>query len=123
VLNSLGRLYGHGRLGGTGYLSVLPVDQGVEHTAGASFAANPAYFDPGNIIKLALEAGCSAVASSFGVLASVARKYAHQIPFLVKINHNELMTYPNKYDQVMFGTVRDAWNIGAVAVGATVYFG
>lgn len=123
VLNSLARLYGHGRLGGTGYLSILPVDQGVEHTAGASFAANPAYFDPENIVKLALESGCSAVASSFGVLASVARRYAHKIPFLVKINHNELMTYPNKYDQIMFGTVRDAWNMGAVAVGATIYFG
>lgn len=123
VLNSLSSLYRHGRLGGTGYLSILPVDQGVEHTAGASFASNPAYFDPENILELALEGGCNAVASTFGVLASVSRKYAHKIPFLVKINHNELMTYPNKYDQVLFGTVKDAWNMGAVAIGATVYFG
>ncbi|QEC53189.1 fructose-bisphosphate aldolase [Anseongella ginsenosidimutans] len=123
VLNSLASLYRHGRLGGTGFLSILPVDQGVEHTAGASFAPNPDYFDPENIVELALEGGCNAVASSFGVLASVARKYAHKIPFLVKINHNELMTYPNKYDQVLFGTVKDSWNMGACAVGATIYFG
>lgn len=123
TLRSLGQILNHGRLGGTGYVSILPVDQGLEHTAGASFAPNPAYFDPENIIKLAIEGGCNAVATSFGVLGSVARKYAHKIPFLVKINHNELMTYPNKYDQVMFGTVEEAWNLGATAVGATIYFG
>jgi class I fructose-bisphosphate aldolase len=112
-----------GRLAGTGYFSILPVDQGIEHTAGASFAPNPLYFDPENIVKLAIEGGCNAVASTFGVLASVSRKYAHKIPFLVKINHNELMTYPNKYDQIMFGTVEEAWNLGAKAVGAIIYFG
>lgn len=123
VLRSLQQMFGNGRLANTGYLSILPVDQGIEHSAGASFAKNPAYFDPENIVKLAIEGGCNAVASTFGVLASVARKYAHRIPFIVKINHNELLTYPNKSEQVMFGSVRDAWNMGAVAVGATVYFG
>lgn len=123
VLRSLQQLFGHGRLGGSGYLSILPVDQGIEHTAGASFAANPLYFDPENIIKLAIEGGCNAVATTFGVLGSVARKYCHKIPFLVKLNHNELLTYPNSYDQVMFGNVEEAWNLGAVAVGATIYFG
>ena len=123
VMRSLQTLFGHGRLGGSGYVSILPVDQGIEHTAGASFAPNPIYFDPENIIKLAIEGGCNAVASTFGVLGSVARKYAHKIPFVVKINHNELMTYPNKYDQVMFGSVQQAHDLGAVAVGATVYYG
>ncbi|HEX9921544.1 MAG TPA: class I fructose-bisphosphate aldolase [Anaerolineae bacterium] len=123
VVRSLQALFDHGRLAGTGYLSILPVDQGIEHTAGASFAPNPDYFDPGNIVKLAIEGGCNAVASTFGVLGSVARKYAHKIPFLVKINHNELLTYPQKYDQVMFGSVKQAWDMGAVAVGATIYFG
>ncbi len=123
ALRSLQALYDHGRLGGTGYLSILPVDQGIEHSAGASFAPNPAYFDPENIVKLAIEGGCNAVASTFGVLGSVARKYAHKIPFMVKINHNELMTYPNKFDQVMFGQVDQAWDMGAVAVGATIYWG
>ncbi len=123
VLYNLHRLYNHGRLAGTGYLSILPVDQGVEHSAGASFAPNPIYFDPENIVKLAIEAGCNAVASTFGVLSQVARKYAHKIPFIVKINHNELLTYPNRYDQVLFGTIEDAWNMGAVGVGATIYFG
>jgi fructose-bisphosphate aldolase, class I len=123
VLRSLAVLYNHGRLTGTGYLSILPVDQGIEHTAGASFAPNPVYFDPENIIKLAIEGGCNAVASTFGGLALHARKYAHKIPFIVKINHNELMTYPNKYDQIMFGSVDEAWNLGAAAVGATIYFG
>lgn len=123
VLRSLGQLFNSGRLAGTGYLSILPVDQGIEHSAGASFAPNPAYFDPENIVKLAIEGGCNAVASTFGVLGAVARKYAHKIPFMVKINHNELLTYPNKYDQVMFGTIKEAWNMGAVAVGATIYFG
>lgn len=123
VLRNLASIYNHGRLGGTGYLSILPVDQGIEHTAGASFAKNPMYFDPENIIKLALEAGSNAVATTFGNLASVARKYAHKIPFLVKLNHNELLTYPTKYDQIMFGSVDDAWNLGAAAVGATIYFG
>ena len=123
VLKSIQQLYGHGRLAGTGYLSILPVDQGIEHSAGASFAPNPAYFDPENIVKLAIEGGCNAVASTFGVLGSVARKYAHKIPFIVKINHNEFLSYPNKYDQIMFGDVEDAWNMGAVAVGATIYFG
>lgn len=123
TLNNLQRLFGHGRLANTGYLSILPVDQGIEHTAGASFAPNPAYFDPENIVKLALEANCNAVASTFGVLASVARKYAHKIPFVVKLNHNELLTYPNSYNQVFFGTVKEAWNLGATAVGATIYFG
>lgn len=123
VLRSLQQMFDHGRLGGTGYLSILPVDQGIEHSAGASFAPNPAYFDPENIVKLAIEGGCNAVASTFGVLGAVARKYAHRIPFLVKINHNELVTYPNTYDQIMFGTIKQAWDMGAVAVGATIYFG
>lgn len=123
TLVSLQRLLGHGRLADTGYVSILPVDQGIEHTAGASFAPNPAYFDPENIVKLAIEGGCNAVASTFGVLGAVARKYAHKIPFVVKLNHNELLSYPNTYDQVLFGTVRDAWNMGAAAVGATIYFG
>ncbi|WP_143307453.1 class I fructose-bisphosphate aldolase [Chitinophaga vietnamensis] len=123
VLRSLGQLFGSGRLAHTGYMSILPVDQGVEHSAGASFAKNPAYFDPENIVKLAIEGGCNAVASTFGVLAAVSRKYAHRIPFIVKINHNELLTYPNKADQVMYGTVQEAWNLGAAAVGATIYFG
>ena len=123
VLRSMETLYAHGRLGGSGYLSILPVDQGIEHTAGASFAPNPLYFDPENIVKLAIEGGCNAVASTFGVLGSVARKYAHKIPFIVKLNHNELLTYPNTFDQVMFGKVKEAWNMGAVAVGATIYFG
>lgn len=123
VLRSLQTLFDNGRLKGTGYLSILPVDQGIEHSAGASFAPNPAYFDPENIVKLAIEGGCNAVASTFGVLGIVARKYAHKIPFVVKINHNELLTYPNKFDQVMFGTIDQARNMGAVAVGATIYFG
>lgn len=123
TLRSLSTLYNHGRLGGTGYVSILPVDQGIEHTAGASFAPNPMYFDPENIVKLALEAECSGVATTYGVLASVARKYAHKIPLIVKINHNELMTYPNKYDQILFGSIKNAWDMGAVAVGATIYFG
>ncbi len=123
TLCSLNAIFKTGRLAGTGYLSILPVDQGVEHSAGASFAPNPLYFDPENIIKLAIEGGCNAVATTFGGLATVARKYAHKIPFLVKLNHNELLTYPNKFDQIMFGTVRDAWNLGATAVGATIYFG
>jgi class I fructose-bisphosphate aldolase len=123
VLRSLQTLYGHGRLGGTGYMSILPVDQGIEHSAGASFAPNPEYFDPEKIVQLAIEGGCNAVASTFGVLGSVARRYAHRIPFIVKLNHNELLTYPNKYDQIMFGTVQQAWDMGAVAVGATIYFG
>ena len=123
TLGNYQMLLNHGRLAGTGYVSILPVDQGIEHTAGASFAPNPLYFDPENIVKLAIEGGCNGVASTFGVLGSVARKYAHKIPFIVKINHNELLTYPNSYDQVLFGTVKDAWNMGAVAVGATIYFG
>lgn len=123
VLRSLQTLFDNGRLAGTGYLSILPVDQGIEHSAGASFAPNPQYFDPDNIVKLAIEGGCNAVASTFGVLGTVARKYAHRIPFVVKINHNELLTYPNKFDQVLFGTIDQARNMGAVAVGATVYFG
>src|SRR5213595_2989968 len=123
VLRSLQSLNDGGRLRGTGYVSILPVDQGVEHSAGASFAPNPQYFDPENIVKLAVEGGCNGVASTFGVLGSVARKYAHRIPFIVKINHNELLTLPNKFDQVMFGTVKEAHNLGAVAVGATIYFG
>jgi fructose-bisphosphate aldolase, class I len=123
VLRSLGQLYNSGRLAGTGYMSILPVDQGIEHSAGASFAPNPMYFDSENIVKLAIEGGCNAVASTFGVLASVSRKYAHKIPFIVKINHNEFLTYPNKFDQIMFGSVEEAWNMGAVAVGATIYFG
>jgi fructose-bisphosphate aldolase, class I len=123
VLRSLQQMYGHGRLAGTGYLSILPVDQGIEHSAGASFAPNPAYFDPENIVKLAIEGGCNAVASTFGVLGAVARKYAHRIPFLVKINHNEFLSYPNTYDQIMFGNIDQAFEMGAVAVGATIYFG
>jgi len=123
VLASLHRLFGSGRLAGTGYMSILPVDQGIEHSAGASFAKNPDYFDPENIVKLAIEGGCNAVASTYGVLGMVARKYAHKIPFLVKINHNELLTYPNKADQILFGTVDEAYDMGAVAVGATIYFG
>lgn len=123
VLRSLQTLNGNGRLAGTGYLSILPVDQGIEHAAGASFAPNPQYFDPSNIVKLAIEGGCNAVASTFGVLGIIARKYAHKIPFIVKMNHNELLTYPNQFDQVMFGTVEQAKNMGAVGVGATVYFG
>ncbi len=123
VIRSLQALYGHGRLKDTGYVSILPVDQGIEHSAGASFAPNPIYFDPENIVKLAIEGGCNAVASTYGVLASVSRKYAHKIPFIVKINHNEFLSYPNKFDQIMFGTVQEAWNMGAVAVGATIYFG
>src|SRR5690606_37246932 len=123
VLRSLQEIFNTGRLAGTGYVSILPVDQGIEHSAGASFAKNPQYFDPENIVKLGIEGGCNAVASTFGVLGAVARKYAHKIPFLVKLNHNELLTYPNKYDQVMFGQVEQAWDMGAVAVGATVYFG
>ena len=123
VISSMQQMVNHGRLAGTGYFSVLPVDQGIEHTAGASFAPNPLYFDPENIVKLAIEGGCNAVASTFGVLASVSRKYAHKIPFIVKLNHNELMTYPNKFDQIMYGTVEEAWNLGARAVGATIYYG
>jgi class I fructose-bisphosphate aldolase len=123
TLRSMQALYDHGRLGGTGFLSILPVDQGIEHAAGASFAPNPIYFDSENIVKLAIESGCNGVASTYGVLASVARKYAHKIPFIVKINHNEFLSYPNKFDQIMFGTIRDAWNMGATAVGATIYFG
>jgi len=123
VLRSLQALSEHGRLAGTGYLSILPVDQGIEHTAGSSFAPNPIYYDSEKIVQLAIEAGCNAVASTFGVLGSVARRYAHRIPFICKLNHNELMTYPNHYDQIMFGTVKEAWEMGAVAVGATVYFG
>lgn len=123
TLNNLQRMWGHGRLANTGYLSILPVDQDIEHTAGSSFAPNPIYFDSENIVKLAIEAGCSAVASTYGILGSVARKYAHKIPFIVKINHNELLSYPNSYDQVLFGTIKEAWNMGAAAVGATIYFG
>lgn len=123
VLRSLQTLYDNGRLAGTGYLSILPVDQGIEHSAGASFAPNPQYFDPENIVRLAIEGGCNAVASTFGVLGTMSRKFAHRIPFIVKINHNELLTYPNKFDQVLFGTVKQARDLGAVAVGATVYFG
>ena len=123
VLRSLQAIYDHGRLANTGYVSILPVDQGIEHSAGASFAPNPMFFDPENIVKLAIEGGCNAVASTFGVLASVGRKYAHKIPFVVKINHNEFLTYPNKFDQIMFGSVDEAWNLGATAVGATIYFG
>ena len=123
VLRSLQTLFEHGRLAGTGYVSILPVDQGIEHSAGASFAPNPEYFDSENIVKLAIEGGCNAVASTFGVLGSVARRYAHRIPFICKINHNQLLSYPNEYDQIFFGTVREAWNMGAVAVGATIYFG
>lgn len=123
TLVNLQRILNHGRLGGTGYVSILPVDQGIEHTAGASFSPNPLYFDSENIVKLAIEADCNAVASTFGVLASVARKYAHKIPFVVKINHNELLTHPNTSEQILFGTIKEAWNLGAAAVGATIYFG
>jgi len=123
VLRNLQSLFNHGRLAGTGYLSILPVDQGVEHSAGASFAPNPEYFDPENIVKLAIEGGCNAVASTFGVLGIVARKYAHKIPFIVKINHNEFLSYPNKYDQIMFGTIEECFEMGAAAIGATIYFG
>ncbi len=123
VLNNLQRLFSHGRLGGTGYISILPVDQGVEHSGAASFAPEPSYFDPENIIKLAIEGGCSGVATTVGVLGAVARKYAHKIPFIAKINHNELLTYPNKYEQHLFGQVKQAWELGAVAIGATIYFG
>ena len=123
VLRSLQQLYSYGRLANTGYLSILPVDQGIEHSAGASFAPNPIYFDSENIIKLAIAAGCNAVATTLGVLGSVSRKYAHKIPFILKLNHNELLTYPNKFDQIMFASVEQAWNLGAVAVGATIYFG
>jgi class I fructose-bisphosphate aldolase len=123
TLRSLQTILGHGRLANTGYVSILPVDQGIEHTGGASFAPNPLYFDPENIIKLAMEGGCNAVASTYGVLAAVARKYAHKIPFIVKINHNELLTYPNTPQQILFGTVKEAWDMGAAAVGATIYFG
>jgi len=123
VLRNLQALFDHGRLAKTGYLSVLPVDQGIEHSAGASFAPNPIYFDPENIVKLAIEGGCNAVASTLGVLGSVARKYAHKIPFIVKINHNELLTYPDKHDQILFASVEQAFNMGAAAVGATIYFG
>ncbi|HQW93364.1 MAG TPA: class I fructose-bisphosphate aldolase [Ferruginibacter sp.] len=123
TLKSLQNFISHGRLGGTGYLSILPVDQGIEHSAGASFAPNPIYFDPENIVKLAIEGGCNAVASTFGVLGIVSRKYAHKIPMMVKVNHNEFLSLPNKFDQVMFGQIKDAWNMGATAVGATIYFG
>ena len=122
-LGNLAWMYNHGRLGGTGYMSILPVDQGIEHSGGASFAKNPDYFDPENIVKLAIEGGCNAVASTFGVLGMVARKYAHKIPFLVKINHNELLTYPNNFEQILFGTVEQAYDMGAAAIGATIYFG
>jgi len=123
VLRSLQQLFDHGRLAGTGYVSILPVDQGIEHTAGASFAPNPIYFDPEKIVELAIEGGCNAVASTLGVLGAVARKYAHKIPFVLKFNHNELLTYPNKYDQVFFANIKQAYDMGAVAVGATIYFG
>ena len=123
VLRSLQALFNQGRLGGTGYLSILPVDQGIEHSGGASFAPYPAYFDPEKIVQLAIEGGCNAVASTLGVLGSVARKYAHRIPFILKINHNELLTYPNKFDQILFANIQQAWDMGAVAVGAPIYFG
>src|ERR1700676_1006659 len=123
VLANLHRLFNRGRLSGTGYLSILPVDQGIEHSAGASFARHPDSFDSENIVKLAVEGGCNAVASTYGVLGSVARKYAYKIPFIVKMNHNELLTFPNKFDQIFFGTVKEAWDMGAAAVGATIYFG
>lgn len=123
VLRSLQSLLGYGRLGGTGYCNIFPVDQGVEHSAGSAFAPNPLYFDPENIIKLAIEGGCNGVASTFGVLGIMSRKYAHKIPFIVKINHNELLSFPNRYDQTLFGTVKNAWDMGAVAIGATIYWG
>jgi class I fructose-bisphosphate aldolase len=123
VLRNMQLIYNTGRLAGTGYVSILPVDQGIEHSAGASFAPNPVYFDPGNIVKLAIEGGCNAVASTLGVLGSVSRKYAHKIPFILKINHNEFLSYPNKYDQIMFADIDQAFDMGAVAVGATIYFG
>ena len=123
VLRSIQSIYDHGRLAGTGYMSILPVDQGIEHSAGASFAPNPIFFDPENIVRLAIDGGCNAVASTYGVLAACSRKYAHKIPFIVKINHNEFLTYPDKFDQIMFGSIREAWNLGATAVGATIYFG
>jgi fructose-bisphosphate aldolase, class I len=123
TLRSIEAINNHGRLAGTGYVSILPVDQGIEHSAGASFAPNPIYFDPENIVKLAMEGGCNAVCSTFGVLGNVARKYAHKIPFIVKVNHNEFLSYPNAYDQIMFGNIKDAWNMGATAIGATIYFG
>ncbi|WP_162342054.1 class I fructose-bisphosphate aldolase [Cyclobacterium salsum] len=123
VLRNLAGLFNHGRLAGSGYLSILPVDQGIEHSAGSAFAPNPVYFDPENIIRLAIEAGCNGVATTMGTLGVIARKYAHKIPFVAKINHNELLTYPNKHEQIMFGSVEDAWNLGAAAVGATIYFG
>ena len=123
VLRGLGSLYGHGRLAGSGYVSILPVDQGIEHSGAASFAPNPAYFDPANIVELAIEGGCNAVATTFGVLGAVSRRYAHRIPFIVKMNHNELLTYPNQFDQVMFGSAQQAWDLGAAGVGATIYFG
>jgi class I fructose-bisphosphate aldolase len=123
TLRNFASILNHGRLSGTGHVSILPVDQGIEHSAGASFAANPIYFDPENIVKLAIEGGCNAVASTLGVLGAVSRKYAHKIPFIVKLNHNELLTYPNKYDQIPFGSVAQAFDMGAVAVGATIYFG
>ena len=123
VLRSMQTLFNHGRLAGTGYLSILPVDQGVEHSAAASFAANPLYFDPKNIVELAIEAGCNCVASTYGVLASVSRRYAHKIPFLVKLNHNETLSYPTQYDQTLYASVEQAFEMGAVAVGATIYFG
>src|SRR3954466_981489 len=123
TLRNLHTLYASGRLGGTGYVSILPVDQGIEHSAAASFAPNPIYFDPENLVRLAVEGGCNAFASTFGVLGSVSRKWAHRIPFIVKLNHNELLTYPNHYDQIMFGSVKRAWELGAAGVGATIYFG
>ena len=123
VVRNLGQLWNHGRLGGTGYVSILPVDQGIEHSAAASFAPNPAYFDPANIVELAIEGGCNAVASTFGVLGAVSRKYAHKIPFIVKLNHNELLTFPNAFDEIEFGSVQRAWELGAAGVGATIYFG
>ena len=123
TLRSLQQLFGHGRLGGTGYVSILPVDQGIEHSAGASFAKNPDYFDPENIVQLAVEGGCNGVASTLGVLALTARRYAHKIPYILKINHNELLTYPNQFDQVMFASIEQAYDMGCVAVGATIYFG
>src|SRR4051794_36099999 len=123
VLRNFQQILSNGRLGGTGYVSILPVDQGIEHSAGASFAPNPTYFDPENIVKLAIDGGCNAVASTLGVLGAVSRKYAHKIPFLVKLNHNEFLTYPNKFDQIEFGSVKQAFDMGATAVGATIYFG